>query len=868
MKKIEYPNIPILTVLLFLILAGSVVNSITDTDLDRKPQTPASPLKASTNSGSMKVSEKSQILLPEELSDYINTPVVRESTFEIEIQPPTDATEMQVGFDPTFTQTPWQKLDNSAKLTSRHVGYQTIFARFRESDQSTPSSTVIADVIIDSNYLNEGNEPISISPLSNRILLVRFIPGKMIWAEDKNIIYNKTDLDLDLLKTPWNIQTEGTNITSSEVRLLSRGNGSGFDGQDPITATQHDFVLIFDTPLKPNTEYKVIAPDKSIEPATYEYKENSTASPMVQTNQAGWAPNDSKYAYVGGWYEQLPNLSFDETTEFKLINTIDKTVVYKSNLNKQPKDSIGKGDLTGSDVFAADFSKYKEPGRYTICVMSLGCSLEFDIADDVWLDLTSKVARATYHQRSAISLGPPYTSVQRPRPRHPDDGNLVTKTDFSLLEAEKGNYSNAFEKIVSNDTEEIAENAWGGHHDAGDWDRRIKHLWYARSALDLAVSYPELYSDLTFNIPESENNIPDILDEGIWTIDLFMRMQAADGAVSGGVEASEHPDKGAASWTSELRLFQFKPDPWSSYIYAGVVAEYSVELEKYDTELAVNYKNSALAAMNWAESQPTPLNDREAEAIKSQRQVAAASMILLTGDQQWIDLFEELSPFNNKAVDILNCNERRLCDAAWIYTKLPEEVQDQKTIQNIKNSFIKNANGIVEIIDNTSYSFSLESKYVPLRWGTGLGGAPKTLGLLRAYELTNGNEYLKAAQKSSGVSLGANPTNTVYLTGVGQTPVKYPLIVDSVNKGLPVWPGTPVYGNHDINQDENWIYEYRLKPAGVGTDPMQLPYLWKWQDVYYPQFNEFTIHQSHAQALHSFGSLAGIVDADSNAKLK
>ena len=47
-----------------------------------------------------------------------------------------------------------------------------------------------------------------------------------------------------------------------------------------------------------------------------------------------------------------------------------------------------------------------------------------------------------------------------------------------------------------------------------------------------------------------------------------------------------------------------------------------------------------------------------------------------------------------------------------------------------------------------------------------------------------------------------------------------------------------------------------LGPAGISPSPTELPYLWQWYDVdSIAQYNEFTLHQSHAEALLGFALL-------------
>jgi endoglucanase len=61
--------------------------------------------------------------------------------------------------------------------------------------------------------------------------------------------------------------------------------------------------------------------------------------------------------------------------------------------------------------------------------------------------------------------------------------------------------------------------------------------------LDVYESNPAYFERLKLNLPESKNNIPDIIDEALWCTDLFLRIQQPDGSVPSAVESIEHPSE-------------------------------------------------------------------------------------------------------------------------------------------------------------------------------------------------------------------------------------------------------------------------------------------------------------------------------------
>jgi hypothetical protein len=71
----------------------------------------------------------------------------------------------------------------------------------------------------------------------------------------------------------------------------------------------------------------------------------------------------------------------------------------------------------------------------------------------------------------------------------------------------------------------------GGWYDAGDLNKYTS--WtagYVETLLRAYAENPTIWTD-DFNIPESGNGIPDVLDEAKWGLDFLVRLQSSDGSV-------------------------------------------------------------------------------------------------------------------------------------------------------------------------------------------------------------------------------------------------------------------------------------------------------------------------------------------------
>jgi endoglucanase len=838
----------------------------------------------------------------------------------VAVEAPPGATEMQLALDPTYGDAPWQEVAEQATVPVHDTGYVELFVRFRDGEGATPSAPLVAGVIVDPTWKavtdassDSPHDAALVGLAAPDVLMVRVDTGRIVRGGQEsydfdspppgdevsnddgvNVVRREGRLygtqvaeGLDLIAKPdtvlgYPVSTDalddasGYSISSkdddaiggdtepSEVHRVTRPTGTAnLGGDSTVMPAVHDVYLRLPSPAQAGATYTVEFPDDVVAPVTFTFDPTSSRSVAVHANQVGYRPGDGlKVAYVSAW--DGAGIELPSPLDFQVVDADDGSVVYEgtSTARTAPADGeLGRGDLTGAPVQELDFSDVDEPGQYRVCVTTLGCSDDFVVSDtDTWRRAAVAVARAMFHQRSGIAMTEPYTAVDRPRGFHPDDGVEVRQAGVGQVEIDAAE-DGAFSALVASATDDTLDGAYGGHFDAGDWDRRVQHLAFLRVALDLVDMYPDTWAQLDLDIPESGDAVPDIIDEGLWDLDMYKRMQTPDGGIRGGIESDEHPLPRQTSWTQTQQVFAFAPDAQASYIYAGVAAETARVLSKYDAARANEYGASALAAMNWAEDNPITedMSDEVADNVRGARAAAAAALFRLTGDPQWQDVFLDATDIDNGPLDLLGCELLETCDALWIYAQTDQPGIRADVKQNAITTFRNTAAALSDAQDGTLFGWSMDHPAIPLVWGLG-PSVPKTVALLRAHALTGEQRYCSAAQRSATFSLGANPLDTVFLTGIGTHNVQHPLIVDNVNGGVPVWPGTPVYGLHQLNEasDDSWVAQYQLRPAGAQPDPESVPYLQEWWDVNtVPMMNEFTVHQSHAVALYAYGSLAG-----------
>lgn len=633
------------------------------------------------------------------------------------------------------------------------------------------------------------------------------------------------------------------------------------DGRQP--AMRHTVYLKLATPLAIGNSYTLAFEGQALEAQTIVYDPQQIRSEAVHVSQIGFRPNDpTKVGFLSTWMGAGGGLDYSEGMPFWLVDTQTEEIVYEGKTRLSvPADQLEDPyrNYNETNVYALDFHDFQQPGNYQLCVETVGCSFSFPIDNSVWQSTFMTSARGLYHQRSGIAIGGPYTQFSRPRAFHPEDGVRVYQSTAKLMETHMGIGSqNAFEALTEGATETILPNAWGGYFDAGDWDRRIHHLSAAESLLDLAELFPDKMAAIALNIPESNNSLPDILDEALWGIDVFRRLQHDDGGVPGGIESANHPKRGETSWQESLKVMAYAPDIWSSYWYASTAAQAATILKDYDLALAEMYEQSALKAFTYAEKQyPTPPEDGWHELIPNHRNLAALELWRLTQAERFHQIFLETSAFADP--DHVMPGRYNQSRAAFIYARLDSSDIDQPIKANARKALLKRAEEIAAFNRQTGFQWGKHHPNAPVGWGISWSNPYEATVLSQAHYLTQNENYLEAILRSVQAPLGANPDNLVYTTGLGVRSPQNPHILDQRRTGAIIPEGITVYGPIDITQEiyqDYWFVRYHLNNV-MFPEPAIWPITELYVDAYINvAMTEFTVHQTIGPSAYIYGYLA------------
>jgi endoglucanase len=610
----------------------------------------------------------------------------------------------------------------------------------------------------------------------------------------------------------------------------------------------------------------------------------NTRSESVHVTHSGFRSDDPvKRGYLSIWLGTGGGHSFEEIPEFQVLEKKTGKVRYEgmatlaialdgTEMLKEEKN------YSKTEVWHLDFSDLNLPGEFVLYIKGVGTSFPFRIGDDVWKDnfITTMLGFLTHRSGIAIEEEMNVNFV-RPRSFHPQDGVVVYDSDFSQIDLWAdygGSQDGAFTGLIRNKTENRRTDAWGGYMDAGDWDRRIPHLNSTRQLLELYQMYPEYFSKVKLTLPEEEmnNHIPDILDEVAWNVDCYGRMQGSEGGISLGIESAAHPVEGEPSWMESLDILRFSEDPHSSFIYAGVAAQLSRAIEKYDPNHAANYKESAIRTFDYAaryESHPRfmQLSPGNIRAIRDQAAIAAIEMYKLTGEGFYYDIFRKYSVVFDREILIQNSGLRQLDAAFSLATANPDQIIHEKDISKAKEFILAHADRMLTMLHGNTYS--IVNRVPDVQVLNGYYSAANNQEICRAYYITGEKKYLEGAILSVMYTSGANPMNMTMTTGLGHNFPHRPLHLDSEFTGQWAPHGITVYAQADHEYYQKTLpYEEVRRAWGTWatywfSGKLNTPSGWDWppHEAYidysrFPSMNEYTIHQTFGPISYAYGFLA------------
>lgn len=499
----------------------------------------------------------------------------------------------------------------------------------------------------------------------------------------------------------------------------------------------------------------------------FTFDELNQESPAIKISNIGYEAGAAfKSADLYLWMGDGGGRDFSRFygTPFYLVDAKSEKKTYtgklKFRMSKQAEPEYDR-DFTGTDVWECDFSSFNIPGEYKLVINGIGSSQTFIIGDNRFEEAYKVAMQGMFYLRMGCE---PKPAGDFPKSRRPLFKQGVEPVGFEVFISNKEMVTGTNpddRKFYSDDlTGEVAKETWGGWADAYDNDERPDNFI---SVFDILLTYylsPDAFKDNQLYIPETNNEIPDIIDEALWEIDWWLRMRDSKGGYLTGL----------TNITDEKVNYAGAPCAWQGWCVAAGCAMVADCFRLSDNkELQKKYTNEAIIAYNWAQNQSDKMLgvDKSGLRGKDLKMTAAAFLYNLTGEKDYEEVVNKECEVKSPMSKIKNMGkwEQQFASVAYIFT--PQKVNYSELQSNMKKVVINQA--------KTDYVDKMEkSPTKAARWSGGWEGMMQTSNEMSLVAIahkisenkTDEKYFEKGLYAEAEWTLGRNPLGLVQMTGL------------------------------------------------------------------------------------------------------
>ena len=492
----------------------------------------------------------------------------------------------------------------------------------------------------------------------------------------------------------------------------------------------------------------------------------------VAVNQAGYRLNDEKTVFVK---------TEKNKEDFYVVNAETGKIAWQGKLSDTADDPASK-----TKVARGDFSGVNQPGTYYIYTAA-GASYTFRIADDVYGQLYKDVVLMLYRQRCGIATD-----------------KAIAGEEYAHDVCHTGEA-----KIFGTDQKKDVSGGW---HDAGDYGKYV--VSGAKTIADLFAAYEDygVKAD-NLGIPESGNNIPDLLDEARFELDWMLKMQdESTGGVYHKVTGMAFPNMVTPPEKDTIEMVISPVSTTATGDFAAVMAKASVIYKDIDKDFANKAYEAAVKAWQYIADNNDTTGFKNPDGMNTgeypdpntldERYWAAAELYLATaamdGGERKADPY---AAFIKKTLNDSNLKR----GLGWIdmamYAEYDLAKSNTEFAAEAKTRILKEADKLIADAANDRYYQSLGTNYY---WGSNMGIASNGEILYMAARIADEKaaiNYKKAASKNLDYLLGANAMGFCFVTGYGTFSPKNVHHRPSVAAGKPM-PGMLVGGSDNALEDD------------------------------------------------------------------
>lgn len=511
-------------------------------------------------------------------------------------------------------------------------------------------------------------------------------------------------------------------------------------------------------------------------------------SQAIHVNQVGYYPESEKIAVA----VDLDNSSGDT---FEIIDVENNAVVFTGTLQEEIYYNLGD-----ENTRIADFTTFNNHGKYKVKIGEV-TSYVFDIANNALLGVLKGSLKSYYYNRCS-------------------SGDLLMDANYAGKWTREGGHSDDVVYIHSsaraNTGIRYVTKGQKGWYDAGDYNKYIVNAGITMyTMLAMYERYEPIMDTLNLNIPESNNGVPDVLDEALWNLRWMLGMQdPTDGGVFHKLSNYKFGADVMPNKHTQDRYVTMKSTA-ATLDFAAVMAQASRVYKKFPSEfpgLADSCISAAEKAWNWAQKNENIryIQDTDFETgqygdsrFADEKSWAASELYITTAKSSYYDAIDKsLTDWSISwnsvyylgvfSLHHYQKSSRLSIDSVWVSDKI-----------------IAFANRWLGYYNSLPYKSAFGTNDF-FYWGSNAIAGNAGVALAHAYDITEEEDYRLAALSCLDYMLGKNPTGYSFMTGFGS---KYPMnphhrisIADGVLEPIPGMVVNGVNKSPDSNNEQ--VYNY------------------------------------------------------------
>ncbi|MEJ7767669.1 MAG: glycoside hydrolase family 9 protein [Chitinophagaceae bacterium] len=523
------------------------------------------------------------------------------------------------------------------------------------------------------------------------------------------------------------------------------------------------------------------------------YSQNVSA--RIKLNQLGFYPNAPKTAVVTG------TVSSDK---FYITKTNLRDTVFTGSLSEEKQSAY-----SATKTRIADFSSFTTKGSYVVLAAGVGHSYVFNISNNANRQAAVSTLKGYYFQRVSMPLDEQYAGRWHRSAGHPDDVVYIHPSAANKERPEGSTISSP-----------------GGWYDAGDYNKYIVNSGITMGTLLSAYEdFPAYFKNLHTNIPESNDAIPDILNEAIYNLRWMLTMQDPnDGGVYNKCTNASFDGMVMPGITRAPR-YVVQKGTGATLDFAAVTAQASRILSNYKRQLpglSDSCIKAASSAWQWALVNPAKEYDQGAINQAHTPTISTGGYGDRDFSDEWLWAASELyiTTKDKRFYEVLNQHMKgNIGLPTWgsvamlgyysllRFSKyLPATAKDSVAV--MKNRIINMADGYIEVVSANAFQTVMGQSAKDFNWGSNSNAGNQGILLIRAYLLSGDKRYVDHALGNLDYLLGRNATGYCFVTGMGSKSPMFPHHRPSTADGVtePV-PGLLAGGPNAAMQDK-CTYEF------------------------------------------------------------